>query len=154
MGRAPFQVLVIPHREFGGLVEYCVLQRADADYWQWVAGGGEDDEHPIEAARRETHEECGVDRHAALIELQSLCYVPSHSFAARNLWEPDCHVIPEYCFALNVGQQSLSLSNEHLEMRWVSFAQAHEMLRWDSNKTALWELGCILSDSRRLAVLG
>ena len=42
--RAPFQILAIPYRVIDGEVQYCVLHRADHDQWQFIAGGGEDDE--------------------------------------------------------------------------------------------------------------
>ena len=51
--RAPFQILVIPFRRTAAGLEFAVLRRSDADYWQFVAGGGEDDETPLQAARRE-----------------------------------------------------------------------------------------------------
>ena len=56
--RAPFNALVIPfYRAPESETLYCVLRRADAGFWQWVAGGGEDAEMPVEAAIRETREE-------------------------------------------------------------------------------------------------
>ena len=39
--RAPFNSLVIRfYRVPGAPTLYCVLRRADAGFWQWVAGGG------------------------------------------------------------------------------------------------------------------
>ncbi|MDX9955097.1 MAG: NUDIX domain-containing protein, partial [Anaerolineae bacterium] len=61
MARAPFQVLVYPYRrKLDGQIEIALLKRADAGYWQGIAGGGEDPESPLEAARRETYEESGI----------------------------------------------------------------------------------------------
>jgi len=39
--------------------EYLLMRRENFGVWQWVAGGGEDDETPLEAARRELEEETG-----------------------------------------------------------------------------------------------
>ena len=50
--RAPFQILAIPYK-LEPILQYCVLHRSDIDQYQFVAGGGEDDEKPIEAAARE-----------------------------------------------------------------------------------------------------
>jgi len=37
--------------------------------------------------------------------------------------------------------QIITLSSEqHTECRWVSYEEAARLLRWDSNRTALWEL--------------
>lgn len=53
MARAPFQVLILPFRQAAdGDWQYGVLRRSD-EYWQGIAGGGEDGEAPLEAAMRE-----------------------------------------------------------------------------------------------------
>ena len=54
--RAAFQILAIPYRIIDGTPRYCVFHRADHDKWQFIAGGGEDAETPLEAAKRETLE--------------------------------------------------------------------------------------------------
>lgn len=69
--RAPFQILVIPYQIVDGVPKYCVFHRADHDQWQFIAGGGEDNETPLEAAKRETIEEGGV-RSDKWLELKSL----------------------------------------------------------------------------------
>ena len=60
MSRVPFQVLGFLRRLDADGPEYLVLKRADLSVWQGVAGGGEGDESPREAAIRETMEEVGV----------------------------------------------------------------------------------------------
>jgi dATP pyrophosphohydrolase len=136
--RAPFQVLVIPFRSTGRAFEFAVLRRRDADYWQFVAGGGEDDETPVQAAQRESAEEIGIP--GDLIRLDSLSTVPRDSFDAADSWGEDVYVIPEHCFGIHVGKADLRLSTEHTEFLWASYAQACNLLRWDSNRNALWEL--------------
>ena len=37
-------------------------------------------------------------------------------------------------------QTKLKLSDEHLDYRWVTYKQAMELLYFDLDKTALWEL--------------
>ena len=66
--------------------------------------------------------------------------VPKNCFAAADSWGEEIYVIPEYCFAIGAGVHALSLSDEHTEARWVSYDQACSMLKWDSNRNALWEL--------------
>jgi dATP pyrophosphohydrolase len=138
--RAPFQVLVIPFRHTHAGVEFAVLRRSDAGWWQFVAGGGEDDESPVQAARRETKEEIGITADGSLLKLDSMATVPKDCFAAADSWGPDVYVIPEYCFAVEMRDNKLVLSGEHTEVRWVSFEQAWGLLKWDSNRNALWEL--------------
>jgi dATP pyrophosphohydrolase len=136
--RAPFQILVIPFRRTAGGVRYAVLRRSDAEYWQFVAGGGEEGETPTQAAQRETREEVGLC--GELIALDSLATVPKDCFAAAAAWGPGVYVIPEYCFAVDAGDAPLTPSAEHKELVWATYEQAHGLLRWDSNRNALWEL--------------
>lgn len=117
-----------------------MLKRSDDGYWQFVAGGGEDAELPIEAASRETREEIGIAPVSRLMQLDSLATVPRNCFASAQAMGPDVYVIPEYCFATNVGGSELTLSDEHTDLRWVSYEEACSLLRWDSNRNALWEL--------------
>jgi len=49
-------------------------------------------------------------------------------------------VIPEYTFAVRMDTTILELSQEHTEYEWVDYKTALKRLRYDSNKTALWEL--------------
>ena len=52
----------------------------------------------------------------------------------------ECLVIPEYSFAVMIDNTILNLSHEHTEYEWVDYETAMKRLRYDSNKTALWEL--------------
>ncbi len=94
--RAPFQVLAIPYRRTMAGPEFAVLKRSDADYWQFVAGGGEVSESPVEAAHRETQEEIGVT--GDVMRLDSTATIPNNCFGDADSWGRDVYVIPEYCF--------------------------------------------------------
>ena len=48
--RTPFQILAVPYRFIKNGLYFCVFRRADSDIWQFIAGGGEDNEKPIQAA--------------------------------------------------------------------------------------------------------
>ena len=138
--RAPFQILVIPFRRVEAGIEYAVLRRRDSSFWQFVAGGGEDTETPRDAALRETKEEIGIARPERLEELDSMSTIPKSIFAAADSWGPDIYVVPQYCFAIDATDAQLTLSNEHTEARWLAYEEAYSLLKWDSNKNALWEL--------------
>jgi dATP pyrophosphohydrolase len=144
--RSPFQVLVIPFRSTASAIEFAVLRRSDADYWQFVAGGGEDGESPVQAAQRETTEEIGVA--GDLRPLDSLATVPKNCFSAADSWGEDVYVIPQHCFAVDVGNVDIRLSPEHADYQWVSYEQACSLLKWDSNRNALWELNQRLMKER------
>jgi dATP pyrophosphohydrolase len=121
-------------------VEFAVLKRSDAGYWQFVAGGGEDDETPLKAAQREIKEEVGIDASGRIVKLESMATVPRTHFADADSWGGDIFVIPEYCFAVDVGKNVLTVSCEHTELRWVGYEEAMSLLKWDSNRNALWEV--------------
>ena len=145
--RAPFQILAIPYRKHPAL-DFCVLRRADNDQWQFVAGGGEDAETPLEAAAREISEETGIQANR-ITELVSMAYVPADVISEyhRKHWSPNTFVLPEYHFAFECGS-GITLSGEHLGCEWLSYHDAMSRLTWDSNKTALYELNCRLSAGR------
>lgn len=136
--RAPLQILVIPFRQTADGPEFAVLRRSDAGYWQFVAGGGEDTETPLQAAERETREEIGGA--GDLIKLDSYSTVPKDAFAVADQWGDDLYVVPQHCFAIHVADGELRLSAEHTESRWVPYEEAKALLKWDSNRNALWEL--------------
>jgi dATP pyrophosphohydrolase len=140
MARAPFQILVFPFRRSQGRIEYALFFRCDDECWQGIAGGGEDDETPLAAARREAHEEAGVPATATLIELQARSSVPVTCFRDSARWGEDLFVIPEHCFGVEMPSADIQISAEHKAFRWVEYEAAAELLRYDSNKTALWEL--------------
>ena len=138
--RAPFQVLVIPFRPCPEGMRFGVLRRSDAGYWQFVAGGGEGGETPLEAARREAREEAGIPETSRYIQLDSIAKVPARIFQGHERWGPDVLEIPEHAFGAEVPDGALRLSGEHTESRWVGCEEAGSLLKWDSNRNALREL--------------
>ena len=75
--RAPYQILAIPYKRTPELL-FCVFRRADCDQCRFVAGGGEEDETPPEAAVREMKEETGVTA-TSVISLVSAAYLPANA---------------------------------------------------------------------------
>ncbi len=144
--RAPLQILAIPYKIVDGSPLYCLLRRSDSEYWQFIAGGGEDDETPLEAARREIFEESGV-KADNIMQLTSMCYVQIDIFRKRYLynWPKDMYVVPEYAFGFECNDD-IVLSHEHTECLWLTYDEARSKCKWDSNRTALYELNCILTN--------
>jgi dATP pyrophosphohydrolase len=149
MARAPLQVLVLPfRRQADNSIEYAIFRRTDYadDCWQGVAGGAEQGESAEQAARREMMEESGIPRDAPLVSLDAVASVPAIHFKDRKLWGRDVYVVTERAFGVWVpGGLTITLSHEHSEYRWVPYEEAAKLLKWDSNRTALWELNERLS---------
>jgi dATP pyrophosphohydrolase len=137
MARAPFQVLVLPFRR-GPNPRYAVFRRADDRQWQGVAGGGESDETPLAAACRELVEESGLA--GPMYRLDCRDTVPANCFAAWPTWPADTYVVEQHFFAVDAGDQEITLSREHTEYAWLPYHDADQLLRYDSNRNALWEL--------------
>ncbi len=141
MSRAKFQVLIIPFRiDENGVPEFAITKRSDMDAWQFLSGGGEDDETPLQAAKREAIEEGDIPHDYELIELDSVASIPAVCFGAHKEWGNSVYVVPEYTFGVDMKNRDLTLSSEHTELQWLKYEEASEKLTWDSNKTALWEL--------------
>jgi len=141
MARAPFNVLVFPYRKADDdQFEYALVKRSDAGFWQGISGGGEDDESPLEAAKRETYQEAGIPPDSSFMQLDTVESVPVTEFKDSYLWGDDVYVIPQYCFGVLVEDSELVLSREHTEYRWLKYEEADRLLKWGGNKTALWEL--------------
>lgn len=142
MARARYQVLVIPYCIDNGKAQFCLFRRRDIGIWQFIAGGGEDEDISIiESAKREAFEEAGIPKTCDYFKLDTCCSIPSNCFKnAEAIWGKECFVIPEYTFAVRVASTFLQLSQEHTECIWLPYLEAQKVLQYDSNKTALWEL--------------
>lgn len=144
--REPYQILSIPYRIVDGTPLFCIFRRRDSDYWQFIAGGVENGETTIEAAKRETIEESGVEP-KIIKQLTCVAYVPAEVIAEsrRQHWDKNTFVIPEYSFAFECDLEP-TLSNEHTEYKWLTYDEARKLLKWDSNKVAMYEIKCILEN--------
>lgn len=139
MTRAPFNVLVIPFRLKAGINEYAVFHRSDAEMWQFIAGGGEDDEVPLTSAQREANEEAGIDQDTDWTALDASASIPRNAFPGDH-WPADIYVITEHSFAVRIQDTNIRLSHEHDRFEWLEYDAAAARLTWDSNRVALWEL--------------
>lgn len=146
MGRAPFQVLILPYRPTPRGAEHAVFRRADGPMWQSVSGGGEGAETPLEAAVRELWEETGL--RALLSPLQARAMIPASVFAASAEWGPTVTEVPQYAFAAACAAGTeISLSDEHHEVLWLPLQAALAQLTWPSNQQALRELAASIAAS-------
>ena len=143
MARVPLQILVLPYRVSAiGRLEFAIFRRSNYqdDCWQGIAGGAETGETVEQAARREMFEEAAIPGDALLMPLDSVASIPASFFRDRDLWGPMTYVVPQRAFGVELSRHEIVLSDEHTEFRWVPYEDAARMLRWDSNRIALWEL--------------
>jgi dATP pyrophosphohydrolase len=142
MPRAPYEVSAACYRKMpDGYYAYAVFKRGDENYWQLIAGGGEDGEAPEEAVKREAFEEGGLSPSLKFFKLDTVSSIPASSFPeGQKHWPADLYVVPGYYYAVDVGHEEIRLSHEHTECQWVTYQEAKKMLQWQSDITALWEL--------------
>jgi dihydroneopterin triphosphate diphosphatase len=140
--RQPFEVNVYPFRLTADGPSYAIFRRADDGCWQSVAGGVEEGEDLVTAARRETAEESGLAGGNPLYKLDMVSGVERTCFAASRYWPADLYIVAKHHFAMDATRDPapVVLSDEHREFRWATYAEAAATLRYDDDKTALWEL--------------
>lgn len=145
--REPYQILSIPYRIVNDTTLFCIFRRTNGDYWQFIIGGGEDNEKPIQAALREIKEETSVTAEK-LTELKSVAFVPAEIVKEnmRTHWDKNIFVIPEYSFAFECNADP-TISHEHSEYQWLPYNDARKLLKWDSNKVAMYEIMCRLRNN-------
>jgi len=61
-------------------------------------------------------------------------------FKDSHLWGEGVYVIPQYCFGLLAQNEKIRLSREHTEYRWLNYSEADLLIKYEEDKTALWEL--------------
>ncbi|MGH4123873.1 MAG: NUDIX hydrolase [Clostridium sp.] len=138
--RQPFNILVFPYYIESNVIKYAIFKRRDGDYWQSISGGVEDGESILEAAMRESYEEALIKSECEFIRLDSISSVPATVFKDHLSWGADVYVVKENAFGVRVKDKNLIISEEHISFGWFTYEQAIELLKWDSNKVALWEL--------------
>ena len=136
--RAPYQVLIFPFIKQAGKYYYAIFKRRDLGIWQGIAGGGEGNEKPIEAMRREAYEEASIGKKARYIRLASMATIPAVNICGLK-WG-DIIMIPELAFGVEALSKELKISNEHTQYLWLGCESAIKKLKYDSNKSALYEL--------------
>lgn len=138
--RSPYQVLVFPYyiQKDGGIL-YAIFKRHDLNVWQAIAGGGEEGETPLGTAKREAFEEAGISTKSKITQLSSVASIPVIAISGF-IWGDNTIVIPEYSFGVELRSKKTQLNDEHPSVEWLTYEEAVERLKWDSNRTALWEL--------------
>lgn len=138
--RQPYETLIFPYRRYEKEVKFAIFLRSDMKIWQGICGGGEEGETILETAKREAYEEAGINYTSDYIQLDTMTTIPITSISSMSSLKGNIYVVKEYCFGVDAMNQEIKLSDEHIEYRWLTYSEAKELLKWDSDKTALWEL--------------
>lgn len=143
--RQPYEVLVFPFKKEEGRYIFAIFHRRRLKVWQGIAGGGEEGETILETAKRESNEEANISPNSEYLKLDSMCTIPVKFVTGEYTWGKDVYTVTEYAFGVDATGQDIKLSDEHNEFKWVTYEEAIEYLKWDSNRNALWELNERLS---------
>jgi dATP pyrophosphohydrolase len=139
--RLPKQVLIIPYKICNEEIKYCIFKRKDMKIWQWIAGGAESfDKDILETAKRELWEETQIKDGIEIEQLELITKIPVVNIVKEFKWGKDIFYADEYAFSVNIADKEIKLSSEHEEYEWMNYEDARKLLKYDSNKSALWEL--------------
>ena len=128
--RQPFNILVFPfYSDSNNKIKYAIFKRSDGDFWQGIAGGVEDEEGMLEAAKRESYEEAGIKSDCEFINLDSIASVPSTIFDCHLSWGPNVYVVKETSFGVRVNEKNLVISDEHTSFEWFTYEEAIQLLK-------------------------
>lgn len=140
--RKNINALIIPFYLEKDEIKFCVLHREDKNVWQFVAGGVEEGETSKVGALRELEEETNIKEFSLFIKLDTVCSVPGYFFSKyfRTLWCEDIFVVTCEAFAVQTLDKNILLSEEHTGYEWLNYEDASKILKFDFDRTALWEL--------------
>ena len=121
------QVEVIVFKMVNGQPLFLLLKRNPrrGGFWQPITGGVHDEEKLPDAARRELFEETQINEHLRFIE--DIYYFEFDSLGYGRL--------KEYVFGVEVAENvNITISSEHTEMKWCTFEESLNLLKYERNK--------------------
>jgi 8-oxo-dGTP pyrophosphatase MutT (NUDIX family) len=126
------KVFVIVYRITNKNLEFLALKpgyepdRNTKDYV--ITGGVEDYDKSFEdAAFRETYEEIGIKSNS-IVDLEYTINYTDHITSEK---------FAEHCFGIKVGEESITLNEEHLGYKWLDKNEFINTIWWDYDKTIL-----------------
>lgn len=138
--KIPVSSLIIVHTID---MEILLLHRQDKDgYWQSITGSLEENESPIEAAKRELFEETGIKYQ----EFPILNWQFSQEYEIYKHWRyrypPSVSSNTEHVFSVELPKKiTVKIApKEHRDFKWVPIEDAIKMVFSDTNAQALKKL--------------
>jgi dATP pyrophosphohydrolase len=138
--KKPVSVLVVIHT---GALDVLLLERArHPGFWQSVTGSQEGDESLLETARREVHEETGIDAGPADFIDWQLTNRYEIFAEWRYRYAPGVTHNTEHVYGLCLPEpRPVSIApEEHLAFRWLPWREAAAACFSWSNRDAILEL--------------
>lgn len=117
-----------------------MLQRNDdSNFWQSVTGSLEENELPVDAAKREVLEETGIDIDKQGLQLQDCNYSVSFEIFEQYRWRyaPGVTHNLEHWFLLELPEETVVNLTEHKAFCWKSVTEAAEMTPSWNNREAI-----------------
>ena len=112
-------------------VEFLLLKRNKnklyENLWQGVAGKIEKDEKAWETAVRELKEETGL--------APKKMFVADHVSRFYEKHKDRMNLVP--VFGIEVDSKDVTLSDEHIDYKWLDFEEAFDTLIWNGQKQGL-----------------
>ena len=112
-------------------VEFLLLKRNKnklyEHLWQGVAGKIEKDEKAWETAVRELKEETGL--------APKKMFVADHVSRFYEKHKDRMNLVP--VFGIEVDSKDVTLSDEHIDYKWLDFEEAFDTLIWNGQKLSL-----------------
>ena len=112
-------------------VEFLLLKRNKnklyEHLWQGVAGKIEKDEKAWETAVRELKEETGL--------APKKMFVADHVSRFYEKHKDRMNLVP--VFGIEVNSKDVTLSDEHIDYKWLDFEEAFDTLIWNGQKQGL-----------------
>ncbi len=144
------QLECIVFRKKEGKYEFLLLKRIPkkGGFWQPVCGGMEKaDNSLIDAAYRELKEEANISKKDIINVLENIHYFEINK---NYLTGENIPTIREYVLGFQVKSEinieiDKNIYQEHEEIKWVSFEEALQLLKWENNKDGFKKLNILLT---------
>lgn len=135
--KQPVSVLVVIHTQ---ALDVLLLERAaHPGFWQSVTGSREDNESPIDTARREVLEETGIDTASGLLVDWQMTNTFEIFAEWRHRYAPGVTHNIEHVFSLQLPDRPdvVTTPDEHRDWQWLPWREAAERCFSWTNRDAI-----------------